>query len=396
MLSQEEIDALLSGAAFETPTPVAQPTQSLAPAGRAKPASASKPAGGKVSLDMGELKTLGERLKEGLGAAAEVSSTLLGRSMKLAPISIDMEDDDGLAALIAAPFVVFDFRFDGSAVNGPAALVMSTGDAAMLADLMMGGAGAPAGEELDDLHETAVKEAIGPLLNGLAGAIGRHVNDEVSIQDLASRQDGTMPLAGHGKRAFAQYTFDLEGLRSGSLHLVIDAATARAIAGLKAAPPVAAASAAPPKAGGVPMFINSSLVRLMLLPCSRTPTAPWKAEMTRLNFLMSIVIVVMRKTKKVRSRVFMSLKVTIQSGVLQGGHFFFGGTAQAAFSARARRRSVGERKARSFSSTMRGLSPDWIESIPSTMISRVEYSTLEYSSRRAATGRATPLASTAP
>jgi flagellar motor switch protein FliN/FliY len=251
MLSQEEIDALLSGAAFETPVPIAQPTQSSAPAVRAKPAAAPKPAGGKVSLDMGELKTLGERLKEGLGAAAEVSSTLLGRNMNLAPISIDMEDDDGLAALIAAPFAVFDFRFAGSAVSGPAALVISTGDAAMLADLMMGGAGAPAGEELDDLHETAVKEAIGPLLNGLAGAIGRHVNADVSIQDLGSRQDGTMPLAGHGKRVFAQYTFDLEGLRSGSLNLVIDAATARAIAGLKAAPPVATASAAPAKGGGV-------------------------------------------------------------------------------------------------------------------------------------------------
>ncbi len=251
ILTQEEIDALLSGAALDGGGGASAPA----------PAPARPQAGGSPSvkveagnLGAEELKALGERLKIGLGAAADATSTLLGRRLTLSPISLDTEDDAAISAMIGPFCAVFDFAMSGAA-SGAAAVTMPTHDAALLADLLMGGDGSNPPADLGDLHQNAAKEVVTPIVNGLASSLARELGSSLSAGSLFVRTDNQPPLAGRGTRVFAQYSFEVEGLRSGMFFLTLDNSLARGIAGTRAAaaasPKAATSAPAPQRQVGV-------------------------------------------------------------------------------------------------------------------------------------------------
>lgn len=246
ILTQEEIDALLSGAALDGGGG-GSPAPSPAPAG-GSPHPSVKVAAGNLGAE--ELKALGERLKVGFGAAADATSTLLGRRLTLSPISLDTEDDAAIAAMIGPFCAVFDFALSGAA-SGAAAVAMPTHDAALLADLLMGGDGSSPPADLGDLHQNAAKEVVTPIVNGLVSSLSRELGSSLTAGTIFVRTDNQPPLAGRGSRVFGQYSFEVEGLRSGMFFLCLDNSVARAIAGTKAAPaprptPQASPSAASP------------------------------------------------------------------------------------------------------------------------------------------------------
>lgn len=231
MLTQEEIDALLTGSAFD---------DSGSPSA-AKAASAPKPSsGGGGSLSADQLKDLGERLKSAMASAAEVTSTLLGRAMKLAPVSIDMEDDAGVAGGIPSDPIEFDFSISGAA-GGSAALVLSKSEVALIGAILMG-TESEIPDEIDDLHESSAKEALKHFANGFASAISREAMISVQAGDVAMGRNAarTPPLSGHGNRVLAQFSLEIEGRGETALGLVLDSALALTLAG------GAAASAGPP------------------------------------------------------------------------------------------------------------------------------------------------------
>lgn len=232
ILTQEEIDALLSGAALDgggggSPAPAA------APAGASAYPSVKVAAG---NLSAEEIKALGERLKIGFGAAAEATSTLLGRRLTLSPISLDTADDEAIAAMVGPFCAVFDFALSGAA-SGAAAVAMPAHDAALLADLLMGGDGSNPPADLGDLHQNAAKEVVTPIVNGLVSSLSRELGSALTAGTIFVRTDNQPPLAGRGPRVFGQYSFEVEGLRSGMFFLCLDNSVARAIAGTQAAAP---------------------------------------------------------------------------------------------------------------------------------------------------------------
>ncbi|MEK8022568.1 MAG: flagellar motor switch protein FliN [Candidatus Hydrogenedentota bacterium] len=223
MLTQEEIDALLSGASFESPTQQKTQAQSIPPAMIQD-----------GDLGANELKALADRLRGGFGGACEVTATLIGRKLTMTPLGIDMADDAAIETETGSNGVVFDFEMGGQAM-GAAALAMSLPDASMISDIMMGGDGS-AQVEMDELHQTAAKEAISSLVSGLATALSRELGMSLSAGNLNVRIDNghEPPLAGRGNRVFARYRFEIEGLRNGTMYFVLDSSAGRAIAGTKA------------------------------------------------------------------------------------------------------------------------------------------------------------------
>lgn len=249
ILTQEEIDALLSGTALDgggsSPSPA--PSRPSAAPGAGMPSLKVEAA----NLGGEELKALGERLKVGLGAAADATSTLLGRRLTLSPISLDTEDDAAIGAMIGPFCAVFDFTMSGAA-SGAGAVAMPTHDAGLLADLLMGGDGSNPPSDLGDLHQNAAKEVVMPIVNGLASSLSRELGSALSAGSVFVRTDNQPPLAGRGSRVFGQYSFEVEGLRSGMFFLCLDNALARSLAGTRPAPAPAPRAAAPAASASAP------------------------------------------------------------------------------------------------------------------------------------------------
>jgi len=234
-LTQEEIDALLSGTAFDGGT-------------AASTAPAAAPAAAGPALTEEELKVLGERLKTGMASAAQVTSTLIGQNLVLSPISIDAEDDSSLGSLMPGDAVVFNFAMRGPA-SGAAALSVSRNEAISFAASIMGLTEKPA--ELEELHKGAVREVMDKFADGLCRALGREAMLEVTPDPVAvgGTVAESVPLAGKGKRILAQFSVKIESGPEGNLDLVLEMPLARALAGSrKEAAPVPL-----PKAVGAPV-----------------------------------------------------------------------------------------------------------------------------------------------
>ncbi|RMH58449.1 MAG: flagellar motor switch protein FliN [Candidatus Hydrogenedentota bacterium] len=235
MLTQEEIDALLSGAALDDTDSTAGVTSpgggTTAPA--AAPAAQASPGG---ALDGESLKALGERLKQCMASAGETASTLIGKPITLTPISVDMLDDDGLSAVLPPDSVGFEFSLSGG-LTGPAAVVLSRPEAAVIAATLMGSSEIPEGD-LDELHQQAAKEGVTHLVNALTTAMGRELLSDVQAGEISIRANAGSPppLAGSGLRAVAQYSLEIEGGGSGMLALVMDSGSARKLSGVQEKP----------------------------------------------------------------------------------------------------------------------------------------------------------------
>ncbi|MBL4888684.1 MAG: hypothetical protein JKX97_01525, partial [Candidatus Lindowbacteria bacterium] len=254
MLTQEEIDALLSGAAFDGDADAGGATDTSAPpaAAAAAPAPAVAAAGATPELGEDELKALGERLKVGMASSAEVTSTLLGRTMALAPVSIDAEDDNGIKETIPGDAIAFDFVMSGAA-SGTASLVLPKGEVIAIAAILMGTEG-ELPDDLDDLHESAAKEGIKQLISGLATALSRELMGEVTVGEVDLKRDAASdpPLASFGRRVLAQFSLALESRSETSLNLIIENGLARALAGTSAPTAAEAPVAAIPTLTAVP------------------------------------------------------------------------------------------------------------------------------------------------
>lgn len=250
MLTQEEIDALLSGTSFGEPGQPAGGSTKAAQPVAARPAPVAMPTAG-IAPD--QVRSLDARLRSALGPAAEVASTLVGRQLSLTPVGVNSVDDAGLVATMDPESVSFEFEISGYA-RGGAAFVLSGRDAAFFADIMMGGDGTSPPAVLDDLHQTAAKEALSSLANGFTSALSRELPGGVNAGPLSVRMDpGTNPpYSGRGNRIQATYNFSIEGVHSGMLHFVMESSLASALAGAAQPGMVAPMGVGPKMSGGTP------------------------------------------------------------------------------------------------------------------------------------------------
>jgi flagellar motor switch protein FliN/FliY len=238
-LSQDQVDELLASGA---PPAAAEPVEELDPA---------------------ERDALGEIGNICMSTAATTLSALLGN-----PVSITTPQ----VHVIGADAVREDFRRPAAAVSisyteglsGRSVFLLATGDAAVLADLMMGGSGQDAGDELDEMRLSAVAEAMNQMMGSsstaLAELLGRRVDiaaPDVSLLDLTD--DGAD--VGLGTDALVRVAFELrvgELLETTLMQLLPISFARELVGGLLVADGVegesaAALAAAPPLAEEPPL-----------------------------------------------------------------------------------------------------------------------------------------------
>ncbi|MCU0306392.1 MAG: flagellar motor switch phosphatase FliY [Thermoleophilia bacterium] len=192
-LSQEEIDALLASAAAGG-VPGAGPG---AEAGADPDASAA-------ALTPDESDAVGEIGNICMSSAATVLSMLLNQQVTITTPTVELVSVESLKAdLDHRPATSVRVEYT-EGVDGATVFLLPAGDAAVVADLMMGGPGTDAGEDLDEMHLSAVSEAMNQMMGNastaLAQMIGRRIDisaPDVALLDLDQEEIDLGVPAGH-------------------------------------------------------------------------------------------------------------------------------------------------------------------------------------------------------
>lgn len=162
-LSQEEIDALLRQTSEGT-------TESYDDA----------PTGLDNMLTTLEQDALGEIGNITFGSAATALSTLLGKKVDITTPKVSTIRKEDLQGEFPKPHVAVHVNYvDG--FHGINLLVIQTRDAQVIADLMMGGDGHPTDAELNEIHISAVQEAMNQMMGSSATSMSTIFNRFVNI-----------------------------------------------------------------------------------------------------------------------------------------------------------------------------------------------------------------------
>ena len=157
MISQEEIDALLSGGAASDP-----------PAEEAAADSSSAGDDGGIS-DL-ERDALGEIGNISMGGAATTLSVLLGRKVSITTPTVSVSNLRTLKEKYPVPFLVVEVGYS-IGIEGNNVLCIQAKDAAIIADLMMGNDGTNPDQELSELHMSAVSECMNQMMGSVATSL---------------------------------------------------------------------------------------------------------------------------------------------------------------------------------------------------------------------------------
>ncbi|MDR6722314.1 flagellar motor switch protein FliN/FliY [Paenibacillus amylolyticus] len=173
-LSQDEIDALL------------RQSESI---------NSSEPAEKTVDDFLTELEqdALGEIGNITFGSAATALSTLLGLKVDITTPKVSAISRSQFEDAFPKPHVAVHVNYvDG--FEGINSLVIKKRDAQVIADLMLGGEGNPADEELNEIHISAVQEAMNQMMGSSATSMSTIFNRFVNISppgiDILNMESG--------------------------------------------------------------------------------------------------------------------------------------------------------------------------------------------------------------
>lgn len=181
MLSQEEIEALLRGESIDTDD---------------KPSSQENSINVDDYLDSMSQDALGEIGNISFGSSATALSSLLGQKVEITTPTISMINKDKLEEEFPHPYVAIQVEYT-TGLMGTNLLVIKQSDAAIIADLMLGGDGATPSEDLGEIHLSAVQEAMNQMMGSAATSMSTIFNKKVDISpptiDLLniSKNEGT-------------------------------------------------------------------------------------------------------------------------------------------------------------------------------------------------------------
>lgn len=165
VLSQEEIEALLRGEPIQSET-------------AETPSSDNKEFENELS-EM-EKDALGEVGNISFGSSATALSSLLGQKVEITTPSITVVDQSTLETEFIHPYVAIQVEYT-EGLNGTNLLVIKQSDAAIIADLMLGGDGLTPNEELNEIHLSAVQEAMNQMMGSAATSMSTVFNKKVDI-----------------------------------------------------------------------------------------------------------------------------------------------------------------------------------------------------------------------
>ncbi|MBO4762689.1 MAG: flagellar motor switch phosphatase FliY [Lachnospiraceae bacterium] len=211
MLSQEEINALLSGMNTEE-TPAADTPSADADAGSG---AAATPKTYSDSLSDAEKDAVGEISNISMGTAATTLSSLLNQKVNITTPKVSYASWDELIGEYTRPCVFIQIYYT-SGLDGNNILIMKENDVKIITDLMMGGDGTAQEGELSDLHLSAISEAMNQMMGSSSTSLSAMLEKKIDISpptaslvDIPSIMQGDQ-IAEFLKGDFVKVSFQME------------------------------------------------------------------------------------------------------------------------------------------------------------------------------------------
>lgn len=165
MLSQEEIEALLRGTNIDEDSTKEKVTDDI---------------NVEDYLDSFAQDTLGEIGNISFGSSATALSSLLGQKVDITTPNINMINRRKLKEEFPHPYVAVQVQYTAGLI-GMNLLVIKQSDAAIIADLMLGGDGIDPKPELSEIQLSAVQEAMNQMMGSAATSMSTVFNKKVDI-----------------------------------------------------------------------------------------------------------------------------------------------------------------------------------------------------------------------
>jgi len=163
MLSQEEIDALLSGSSVSSDFDKEELSNDFSD-----------------DFTDDEKDAIGEIGNISMGTSATTLSTLLGHRVSITTPKVSTTDIEELSTLYPLPFVAVDVRYK-EGLEGTNMLVIKEDDVKIITDLMMGGTGVVSEDPLSELHLSAISEAMNQMVGSSSTSLSEMFAKKIDI-----------------------------------------------------------------------------------------------------------------------------------------------------------------------------------------------------------------------
>ncbi|MCM3441089.1 flagellar motor switch phosphatase FliY [Metabacillus halosaccharovorans] len=165
MLSQDEIDALLKGSSIDE---------------EEHPVETEVRLNNEDYFDAMEEDAIGEIGNISFGSSATALSTLLQQKVEITTPSVSIIHKNKLGEQFQHPYVAIEVNYT-EGFSGSNLLVIKQSDAAIIADLMIGGDGTNPDEMLGEIQVSAVQEAMNQMMGSAATSMSTIFNKKVDI-----------------------------------------------------------------------------------------------------------------------------------------------------------------------------------------------------------------------
>ncbi len=163
MLSQEEIDALLGGGPSDS--------ESSAP-----------------GLTDEEADAIGEIGNISMGTAATTLFTLLNKKVTITTPKVSLTSMEELEKEFVEPSVLINITYK-IGIEGVNFLILHEKDVKIITDLMMGGEGTNLPDELNDLHLSAISEAMNQMIGSSSTSLSEMLGKKIDISPPEAYHD---------------------------------------------------------------------------------------------------------------------------------------------------------------------------------------------------------------
>ncbi|MBQ3104607.1 MAG: flagellar motor switch phosphatase FliY [Lachnospiraceae bacterium] len=185
MLSQDEINALLSGMspADSAPAEESTPAEESASAPEAAPAKTPNPRG--VVIDESlltdvEKDAIGEVANISMGTSATTLFSLVNQKVNITTPVVKLATWEDVLQYYERPCVFIQIKYT-TGLDGSNILILKEHDVKIITDLMMGGDGSNTEGELGELHLSAISEAMNQMMGSAATSLSQMLGSMIDI-----------------------------------------------------------------------------------------------------------------------------------------------------------------------------------------------------------------------
>ncbi|MGY4689831.1 flagellar motor switch phosphatase FliY [Salibacterium sp. K-3] len=180
MLSQEEINELLKSVGSDDDSSDGDKQENTEEDTSGAPETENGELNVEDYLSTVEQDALGEIGNISFGSSATALSQLLGQKVEITTPVVSVVHQDKLDAQFPHPNVAVHVKYT-EGFEGTNLLVIKTRDASIIADLMLGGDGTNPAEELEEMHVSAVQEAMNQMMGSASTSMSTIFNKRVDI-----------------------------------------------------------------------------------------------------------------------------------------------------------------------------------------------------------------------